>query len=174
LISFSSCGHVANKSIVLPSDNQPDSVIVLYDRQAYWIFWDEARTYETFIKRRGAPLLRMIIQDSSVISSLDSVIRSSTPELTRNYVSTDFLILRFRNQMTDTIALDHYPGFFQIRDTVYRDSLVYKIVMDELARKDSLWLNESIDGAVFYQSCYLGNKKAEEQFYQKYPLGQSR
>ena len=121
-------------------------------------------------------MLRMTIQDSSVISFLDSVIRSSTPDPELSGIQTDFLLLRFCNHMTDTIALNHFPGLFQIRDTVYRDSLglVYKIVMEELARKDSLWLNESIDGAVLYQSCYLGNKKAEEEFFKKYPLGRSR
>lgn len=177
LIFFSSCGHVANKSVVLPSDNRPDSMVVLYDRQTHLILWDEARTYKTFFIRRGeCPVLRMTIQDSSVISFLDSVIRSSTPDPELSGIQTDFLLLRFCNHMTDTIALNHFPGLFQIRDTVYRDSLglVYKIVMEELARKDSLWLNESIDGAVLYQSCYLGNKKAEEEFFKKYPLGRSR
>ena len=66
--------------------------------------------------------------------------------------------------MIGTIALPPFPGFIQLQDRVYRDSLVYKTIMKELSDNDSIWLNESIWGAFYYQFDYLGNKKQEKSF----------
>lgn len=48
LMRGSCCNHTGNKSIVTTVDDEPDSIIVLYDRQSDLILWDEARTYRTF------------------------------------------------------------------------------------------------------------------------------
>lgn len=164
LMRGSCCNHTGNKSIVTTVDDEPDSIIVLYDRQSDLILWDEARTYRTFIERRGSPLLKMKIKDTSTILYLDSIIKNATPNDSVSYVSTDFLLLRFRDQMIGTIALPPFPGFIQLQDRVYRDSLVYKTIMKELSDNDSIWLNESIWGAFYYQFDYLGNKKQEKSF----------
>lgn len=151
-----------------------DSMVILYDRQSSLIMWDQARTYRTFITRRDVPLLQMKIESPRTIALLDSCINNAemdTLSTCWGYVpETEFLLLRYKRQSTDTVALGIWPGYFNLRDSVYRDTTIYRVVMEELARRDSIWLNESRNGAVFYQSRFLGNTKAEIEFFRRHPI----
>ena len=155
-------------------DALPDSLLILYDRQSSLIMWDEARTYRTFINRRDAPLLQMKIENPRTIALLDSCINNAEMDTIRTYRShspaTEFLLLRFKQKAIDTVSIGNWPGYFNLRDSVYRDTSVYRIVMEELARCDSIWLNDSMNGAIFYQSQYLGNAKAEIEFFRRHPI----
>ena len=63
---------------------------------------------------------------------------------------TDYLLLRYRGGYVDTIALESRPGIIEIRDTIYRDSLVWYSVISQLAQSDSIWRTESALGIISY------------------------
>lgn len=171
LLSCQPCVNNTNQSDV---GALVDSMVILYDRQSSLIMWDQARTYRTFITRRDVPLLQMKIESPRTIALLDSCINNAemdTLSTCWGYVpETEFLLLRYKRQSTDTVALGIWPGYFNLRGSVYRDTTIYRVVMEELARRDSIWLNESRNGAVFYQSRFLGNTKAEIEFFRRHPI----
>ncbi len=171
LLSCQPCVNNTNQSDV---GALVDSMVILYDRQSSLIMWDQARTYRTFITRRDVPLLQMKIENPRTIALLDSCINNAEMDTIRTYRShspaTEFLLLRFKQKAIDTVSIGNWPGYFNLRDSVYRDTTIYRVVMEELARRDSIWLNESRNGAVFYQSRFLGNTKAEIEFFRSHPI----
>lgn len=159
-----------NNTVISNKEDQPDSIIIIYDRQTSLVCWDEARTYHTFISlRAGFPIEKMKL-DSVLVSFLDSCINNAMPDTRiKHDIAVNYLLFRYKGQAVDTIGVPGAPGDFQLRDTVYCDSLIYKAVVNELAKRDSVWLYESNDGAS-YQVNYLGRKDAVEEHIKKYWL----
>lgn len=174
MMLLASCHPYTKNSEQSDVSAMPDSMVILYDRQSSIIMWDQARTYRTFITRRGAPLLQMKIENPCTIALLDSCINNAVLDTIRTRwrygQAAEFLLLRYKPQSTDTVAIGESPGFFSLRDSVYRDTSIYRVMMEELARRDSIWLNDSLNGAVFYQSRFLGNSQAEIDFLRRHPI----
>lgn len=153
----------------------PDSLVIGYDRSDSFVLFDTEPQYWEFIDDLHpypyGEFLRMRIKKKQTVSYIDSCINNAIPEIIFHssdyYISTALVLFRYKEQMIDTIVISHLPGHIQIRDTIYRDSLVYRIVMEELARRDSIWLNESCVGVFDYQSHFLGRKELERPFIKK-------
>lgn len=171
ILSVQCYSPTGNNTVIQEGHHVSDSMIILYDQFSHLVLSEGVRSYRDFVEcRNGEPLLSTTIYNPRTISFIDSCINNAKPASERYGIDTDFLLIRFSEEKADTIGIGCLPGRFQICDTLYQDTLVYQAIMEQLARVDTVWLNESIDGAVYYQSVFLGRKAAEKRFWQKHPL----
>ena len=173
LHSFLCCQPRVGTLAVDADNDLPDSLVIGYDRYDSFVLFDTDPQYWEFIDdlhpKPYGEFLKMRIKKKQTVSYIDSCINNATPDKNYHlpYISTALVLFRYKENLIDTIVISHLPGHIQIRDTIYRDSLVYRMVMKELSDRDSIWLNESTVGVVYYQSLFLGRKELERPFLKK-------
>lgn len=176
LVPLFCCQPRNNSGTIESNHTPPDSLIILYDWGYHLILREGPRSYRYFVEEReGVPLLSMKVIDNAVVEYMDSCINNSTPVNLYQYKTSIFhdhvdihancLLLRYKGNRIDTIVISENPGAFQLRDTVYRDTALYRAVTGELASRDSIWLNYSEFGALGYQEQFLGIKAAEKRYW---------
>ena len=160
--------HLSKVSMSSNSDScSVDSLVILYDHNLS-IPHRETRRWFEFISVKGKFIRRMPITDKNIVNMIDSCITNGIPIINNRCSDTDYLLLRYRGSSIDTIALESRPGIIEIRDTIYRDSLVWYSVICQLAQSDSIWRTESALGIITYHEYMLNDR--EEGFSKYYNL----
>lgn len=145
------CCFSCNNHESVPSNDlqQIDSITIVYERLPGLILKEPA-TYRDIIyyhHEREDGYYSITIKDSIGLSRLSVAIDSLVTineSLWWDYVSAQFALLIYKQDIIDTIGLDFYPGRVQVKDVKYKDkfckdSLLWLTTIGLVEERDSLW-----------------------------------
>ncbi len=150
LVCVASCTPNVKGCIDKNNQGQIDSITIVYDRIGPEpVLWDQGVHYRDYISSREAfGTYSITLNDSSSICNVLGFMKGNKyyrPCYGR-YLNTDFLLIAYKAEGQDTIALSCAPGIIQMKDTLYWDISMFQFVTDVIAKQDSIWLNNSFIG----------------------------